>query len=132
MTEIPCFKCGSLFEQKPRNPTHYCKPCRVARNREKTRLRNQRKIEFIQEAVSSLPPASVLSFDDAARELGPMADDRTAIVNDRQPAGWKSAKGSSDGRSTYFKDLAGVLDTLEEEATAHSWWAEHPHWNIAL
>jgi hypothetical protein len=50
------------------------------------------------------------------------------IATDQLPSGAKTALGPDEGRSTFFADLRGWLDTLSFQAAAHLWWSENPHW----
>lgn len=48
------------------------------------------------------------------------------IKEDRNPRGSFTPRGSRDGRSTGYEDLAAELDELKRRAAAHEWWADHP------
>lgn len=128
--KIPCFRCDEPFIQHRRSPSHYCKPCRIIRHRESTRNR-QREVREQAEAIVSRLPQEV-SLDYVLYMASVAQNDGGSLSRDRQPEGTKSPRGSDDGRSTYFSDLAEELDIKCRESAVHSWWDENPHWAIDL
>jgi|SRR5690606_12020812 len=129
----PCARCGEEYERKG---GYFCPSCRDARKRETDRRTKEKRRQEIREAIERvrdvIPTGMVVDWDLFADELASDPDDQVPAVVDRQPVGWKSPRGSEDGRSTFFKDLAGELDWLERQANEHPWWAENPNWSIGL
>lgn len=132
MAVLPCYRCQAQFECKPRNPSHFCEICRIKINREKARERQRQKLDRVQKMIASLPDSRSIVLRGQEDALVSALQDRITTVQDRQPEGWKSPSGSEDGRSTYFKELAGELDTLSAEAANDPWWEANPHWAFGL
>lgn len=128
---IPCLRCETSFEQYRRSPSHFCRPCRVIRNREAQRTRSHRSAEQLAELRTRLPAEVSVHLEVYGHALG-LHGQALPAVSDRMPVGTKSPAGPDEGRSTYFAELAGELDTLGREAAGDPWWDENPHWAFAL
>ncbi len=129
MHTIPCLRCETPFERKRRGPVvHYCRPCRVERKREYDRAYRRQQDQVIEDLQARLPDEMTVHLDELRGVLGLCEAETLPLAHDRMPAGSKSPVGSDEGRSTYFTDLAGELDTLSREAASHPWWSTEPHW----
>lgn len=131
---VPCIACGTPFERKKRGPiAHHCPDCRQARNRNLTRERMQEMRTAYYEVCSRLPEEVALTASLDSEEMAYVLGwGKKAVVADMQPAGTKTPRGSEDGTSTWFTDLAGELETRARIAANDPWWAAHPHWCFGL
>jgi hypothetical protein len=144
--KVPCLRCDTQFERKRRGPvSHYCQPCRRDRKREYDREYRLRADEAITELRTRLPDEIAVYLDDYRDVLDLDENETLPVAHDRMPPGSKSQLGSDDGRSTFFRDLAGRLDYLASEVTKHTcqdpedprdcprcFWDENPHWTHDL
>jgi hypothetical protein len=135
-----CFKCSAEFEYK-RASTALCADCREDLHQVRRNFARRQRAEQIRDLLNRVLPDIPESLHQTARALAPKildgrhdvrsVDDKDLIQSgslycpDIQPSGTKTARGSDDGRSTYFADLAGELDTLESESAKDSWWTEN-------
>jgi hypothetical protein len=129
----PCARCGEEYE---RQGGYFCPSCRDARKREVDRARKEQRRNELWDAVQrvryDVPKTVAVEWDKVIAEIAPEPEDPVPLVVDRQPVGWKSPRGSDDGRSTQYKDLANYLDWLEGEISRHPWWSENLNWSLAL
>lgn len=132
-----CFKCGTGFEHQ-RVSTALCPSCRDDLHQVRRNVARRQRAEQIRDLLNRVLPDVPVELHQRARELAPkILDGRSGIRSvddsdliqsgslycpDIQPAGSKTVRGADDGRSTYFADLAGELDTLESESSADPWW----------
>lgn len=118
---LNCLRCGERYEQGRRRASHFCKPCRVERNKEKTRERMRQLRSEADEQIDVLPLweqyVKRSEVDELLDELfgEPGRAQRRARlapgtwVEDRMPPGYKSAKGPAVGMTTGSRELQGLL-----------------------
>jgi hypothetical protein len=125
-----CLRCDRPY--KPRKSEHFCPDCSAAIKREKDRQTRKERATRAKEAIEFSPYATadwaVNLTDERLEDIGlALETGEPALVLDKMPDGANTAAGPNEGRSTFFRDLAGELDTLCAVASNDSWWTENPH-----
>lgn len=126
-----CLRCAELYEPR-RASEHFCEDCSKARKREQDRERKRERYEVGKTALSGIRGRLAEWAADLTHEhyeeIGlALENGDPSLVLDKMPDGANSPAGPEEGRSTFFKDLAGELDELGRVAAAHPWWVENPH-----
>jgi len=80
----------------------------------------------------TLEPDLVPTLQQYVEELDLSEGEDLGLSPDRMPEGANTPYGPDEGRSTFFKDLSGELETLHKEASKADWWDDNPHWNFEL
>jgi hypothetical protein len=125
-----CLWCHNQYTIK-RKQTALCQQCRTIRhNQQKARLYQQRS-EYRSHILNNVLPDIPVNLHPLTRYYATELVNRLFSadgkpIQDKQPDGTKSRRGSTDGRSTYFRDLAGQLDYLADQAAEDEWWSAHP------
>lgn len=127
---IPCLRCDKPYQ--PTKSEHFCRDCARAIDREKSAQRSKERASRAREAIEFSPYATAEWTVDLTaerlEEIGlALESGDPSLVLDTMPQGANSPAGPNEGRSTFFRDLAGELDTLCAEAARDSWWKDNPH-----
>lgn len=141
---VPCLRCDTPFERL-RASGRYCPGCRAIRRSEARDRKNAERLTRRDDARSLIDSyvmggmdhdyvERVISprIDDYLDSVGDFEGDTWGVVPDQQPDGTLSPYGSEDGRTSEFTDIAAMLDELGEQAAAHRWFLDNPHWNADL
>ena len=120
-----------MFSRR-KSSQHFCLDCSAAIAREKARERQKVRRIRAKDAIAFSPYATAEWAVDLTverlEEIGlALETGDPALVLDKMPDGSNSPAGPNEGRSTFFRDLAGELDELCAIASRDEWWAENPH-----
>lgn len=133
--EVDCLWCGAAFTRS-RRWAYFCESCRVKRNRVKQETRDAARRDRLRDAAEgiapTLEPDLVPTLQQYVEELDLSEGEDLGLSPDRMPEGANTPYGPDEGRSTFFKDLSGELETLHKEASKADWWDDNPHWNFEL
>lgn len=131
-----CLWCTAEFTIK-RKRVALCPDCRKKRHQEERNKLRRSYAEKRANLLNEILPDVPAELHSAARQHA------TEIINELysnplegplakspQPDGTKSRRGSNDGCSTWYKDLAGQLEMSARAAEQDDWWLTHPESDV--
>src|SRR5690606_30419906 len=118
--EVDCLWCGAAFTRS-RRWAYFCESCRAKRNRGKQETRDAARWYRLRHAAEAIAPTLELdrvpTLQQYVEELDLSEGEDLGLSPDRMPEGANTPYGPDEGRSTFFKDLSGELETLHKEAS---------------
>ena len=152
MNAARCLRCDG---PKPASRSHFCDDCRRDLQRERNRENMKERRQRARDIIANLPEDLRMRVDDADYEALDLdskrlpdevsirlaefmdetaqgADEDGRLIRDKMPDGASTPAGPDEGRSTFFRELAGELDDLCRIAARDPWWRANPHWNYEL
>jgi hypothetical protein len=131
-----CLWCSKNFEIK-RKRVALCPDCRKKRHQEEhNNLRREyaeRRANLLNEVLPDVPvELHSVARAHATQIINDLYSDPTkgSLAKVAQADGTKSRRGSDDGCSTWFQDLAAKLEIRAKAAEQDDWWLDHPESDV--
>lgn len=131
-----CLWCPTEFTVK-RKRVALCPDCRKLRHQEEHNKLRREYAEKRANLLNTVLPDVPVELHSTARAYATQVIQElysNPIVGSQarepQPDGTKSRRGSDDGCSTWYKDLAGQLETSARAAEQDDWWIDHPESDV--
>lgn len=133
--KVKCLRCGGEFERRLRSG-YFCKPC-IGSMDDREELERRKVRRDLADGVlerHGLSDWIPKLNDERLEEIGLATEDGQPAMRDALAPleGAISEYGPEEGRSTFFKDLAGELDELSTKASEDPWWTSNKYWHYAL